>query len=101
MGEDRHRRNDMGPWFIMPTPLLNLQFEHPEDRRFFIDLLTGGDEQKFEAEFLNCFDFREPAIKPKEFNALGRKRLGTCCKSMVKPVSFAYTPIAARIRSGK
>jgi hypothetical protein len=73
MGEDRHRRNDMGPWFIMPTPLLNLQFEHPEDRRFFIDLLTGGDEQKFEAEFLNCFDFREPAIKPKEFNALRKK----------------------------
>jgi hypothetical protein len=42
------------------TPPLNLiQFEHPEDRRFFIDLLAGGDEQKFEVEFLNCFDFRD------------------------------------------
>ena len=48
----------------------HLQFEHPEDRRFFIDRLAGGDEQKFEAEFLDCFDFREPAIKRKEFKAL-------------------------------
>ena len=56
------------------TPPLNLiQFEHPEDRRFFIDLLAGGDEQKFEVEFLNCFDFREPAIKRKEFKALRNK----------------------------
>ena len=55
-------------------PLLNLiQFEHPEDRKFFIDRLAGGDEQKFEAEFLNCFDFREPAIKRKEFKALRTK----------------------------
>lgn len=51
-----------------------LTFEYPEDRKYFIDLLAGGDEEKFDKEFSDHFDFRHPAIKREEFNKI-RKRV--------------------------
>ncbi|MBI2669528.1 MAG: HNH endonuclease [Candidatus Yanofskybacteria bacterium] len=52
-----------------------IQFQHPEDREFFANLLTGGDQEKLEKEFSDCFDFRHPAIKRWEFNKIKRKLL--------------------------
>ena len=52
-----------------------LGFEYSEDREFFANLLTGGDVQKLESEFSDCFDFRHPAIKRWEFNKVKRKLL--------------------------
>ena len=50
-------------------------FEYPEDREFFAKLLTGGDVDKLESEFSDCFDFRHPAIKRWEFNKVRKKIL--------------------------
>lgn len=63
-----------------------MQFEYPEDREFFAQLLTSGDEKKLEEEFADYFDFRHPAIKRWEFNktkkealdALAQKHDGKC-----------------------
>lgn len=52
-----------------------MQFEYPEDRKFFANLLTGGDEKRLETEFADYFDFRHPAIKRWEFNKVRKKLL--------------------------
>lgn len=52
-----------------------MKFEYPEDREFFANLLTGGDEKRLEIEFLDYFDFRHPAIKRWEFNKVKKKLL--------------------------
>jgi hypothetical protein len=51
-----------------------MQFEYVEDRKFFADLLAGGDETRLDSEFSDYFDFRDPAIKRLEFNEI-RKRV--------------------------
>ncbi|KKR15350.1 MAG: hypothetical protein UT43_C0002G0007 [Parcubacteria group bacterium GW2011_GWC1_39_29] len=52
-----------------------MQFQYPEDREFFANLLAGGDVKKLESEFSECFDFRHPAIKRWEFNKVKKKLL--------------------------
>jgi hypothetical protein len=52
-----------------------MQFEYPEDREFFANLLAGGNVEKFEKEFSEYFDFRHPAIKRWEFNKQRKKLL--------------------------
>ena len=52
-----------------------MNFEYPEDREFFANLLAGGDEKKLETEFSDYFDFRHPAIKRWEFNKTKKKLL--------------------------
>lgn len=54
----------------------DLNFEYPEDKQFFIDLLSDGNEQKFNADFKDYFDFRHHAIKRWEFNKIRKKVLG-------------------------
>lgn len=51
----------------MPTST-ELNFQYPEDKKFFIDFLANGNENKFNKEFKDCFDFRDSKIKRKEFN---------------------------------
>lgn len=53
----------------------SLQFQYPEDRNFFINLLANGDEKKFEKEFSEYFDFRSHVIKREEFNKTSKKVL--------------------------
>jgi 5-methylcytosine-specific restriction endonuclease McrA len=50
-------------------------FQFPEDRKFFVDRLANGDEQRFEKEFTVYFDFRSPAVKRREFGRIRNKRL--------------------------
>ncbi|MFA6416369.1 MAG: hypothetical protein WCW56_02685 [Candidatus Paceibacterota bacterium] len=50
-----------------------MNFEYPEDREFFANLLAGGDDKRFEAEFSDYFDFRHPAIKRWEFDRAKKK----------------------------
>ncbi|MDX1535967.1 MAG: hypothetical protein R3346_04380 [Candidatus Spechtbacterales bacterium] len=52
-----------------------MEFEHTEDREFFIKLLANGDEKEFEKRFKDYFDFRDPSTKRKEFNSLRNKIL--------------------------
>ena len=59
-----------------------IQFEYPEDREFFANLLTGGDVEKLDEEFSDCFDFRHPAVKRWEFN---KER-----KKILKELMFKY-----------
>lgn len=47
-----------------------LNFQYPEDKKFFIDLLANGDEGKFDKEFRDLFDFRDPEVKRKEFKSI-------------------------------
>lgn len=58
-------------WELLPE---QLTFEYPEDRKFFVDLMANGDEEKFDKEFSDYFDFNHPAIKREEFNKI-RKRV--------------------------
>lgn len=67
-------------------------FQCPEDREFFINFLAGGDEEKFEREYRDYFDFRNPEIKRKEFNAIRNKafkelvqRYGLKCQLHIHP----------------
>jgi hypothetical protein len=59
-------------WDIAPQ---SLEFEYPEDRKFFIDFLAGGDEKRFNEEFSDYFDFRHPAIKRGEFKKTRKQAL--------------------------
>jgi 5-methylcytosine-specific restriction endonuclease McrA len=52
-----------------------MQFEHPEDRQFFADLLAEGDVNLLETAYSDLFDFRHPAIKRWEFDKIRRKVL--------------------------
>jgi len=54
---------------------LNIPFENEEDRSFFAQLLSKGDEKKLQEQFFDYFDFRSPEIKRKEFNSLRKKLL--------------------------
>jgi len=59
-----------------------LFFQHPEDKRFFIDLLADGDENKFDKKYPALFDFRDPKIKRREFNKIRNevyKKLSARC----------------------
>ncbi len=51
-----------------------MNFEYPEDREFFAQLLCNGDTEKLDKNFKEYFDFRHPAIKRWEFNKI-RKRV--------------------------
>lgn len=51
------------------------EFEYPEDKKFYADLLAGGDEQKLVNDYAEYFDFRPPEIKRHEFNKLRKSLL--------------------------
>lgn len=50
-----------------------MQFQYPEDRKFFVNFLAHGDESIFEHKFKQLFDFRDPDIKRKEFNSIRKQ----------------------------
>jgi len=52
-----------------------MEFEHPEDREFFANLLSGGNSERLEKEYADLFDFRHPAIKRWEFDKTSKKVL--------------------------
>lgn len=47
-----------------------MTFQYPEDRDFFVSFLVDGDEGKFESEYKDYFDFRDPKIKRADFDKL-------------------------------
>ena len=47
-----------------------MQFEYPEDRGFFVNLLNNGNDKTFDKKFKDYFDFRSPDLKRKEFGYL-------------------------------
>lgn len=46
-----------------------MDFDYPEDREFFSELLCNNDERRF-ASYLKLFDFRDLNIKRREFNRI-------------------------------
>lgn len=52
-----------------------MQFEYPEDRQFFANLLAEGDVNQLDVAYSDLFDFRHPAIKRWEFNKTKHKVL--------------------------
>jgi len=67
-------------------------FQYPEDKKFFINLLTNGDENQFDKKYKDCFDFRDPKIKRKEFNLIRNKvfkqllsKYGKRCRLKIHP----------------
>jgi len=50
-----------------------LEFKYPEDYKFFVDLLSDGNENSFNKKFKDYFDFRDPKIKRGEFNKIRSK----------------------------
>lgn len=54
---------------------MKIAFEYPEDRKFFAELLAGGDEQRLDREFADNFDFRDAGVKRREFDKTSRKGL--------------------------
>jgi len=43
-------------------------FEFVEDKNYFVEMLSNGDEEEFDKLFLILFDFRNPMVKRKELN---------------------------------
>lgn len=69
-----------------------LKFEHPEDYKFFVDLLSDGKKDLFDKKFKDCFDFRDPKIKREEFNKIRNKifeklknKYGLKCQLKIHP----------------
>lgn len=52
-----------------------INFEHPEDREYFANLLANGDAEKLDRDFSDLFDFEHPAIKREKFNKIKKKIL--------------------------
>lgn len=52
-----------------------INFEFPEDGKYFANLLAHGDMEMLEKEFSELFDFNNPDIKRKEFNRIAKKVL--------------------------
>lgn len=52
-----------------------INFEHPEDREYFANLLANGDVEKLDRDFSELFDFEHPAIKREKFNKIKKKVL--------------------------
>jgi 5-methylcytosine-specific restriction endonuclease McrA len=48
-------------------PILN--FKYTEDKQYFAKKLSDGSIERLEKYYANQFDFRNPVIKRKEFNA--------------------------------
>ncbi|HWO07346.1 MAG TPA: HNH endonuclease signature motif containing protein [Candidatus Paceibacterota bacterium] len=68
-----------------------MQFEYPEDREFFANLLTDGDQKKL-SKFKDYFDFRSPKVKREEYNLMRDalfqkiiKRDGYVCRLTISP----------------
>lgn len=53
-----------------------INFEYPEDREYFANLLANGDVEKLDKDFSDLFDFEHPAIKREKFNKIRKKILG-------------------------
>ncbi len=45
-----------------------MEFRYLEDKKYFADILCGGDIVRLENEYKDYFDFRPASIKRKEFN---------------------------------
>ncbi len=52
-----------------------INFEYPEDREYFANLLANRDIEKLESDFSELFDFEHPAIKREKFNKIKKKVL--------------------------
>lgn len=52
-----------------------INFEYPEDREYFANLLANGDIEKLDRDFSDLFDFEHPAIKREKFNKIKKKVL--------------------------
>ncbi|MEK7107193.1 MAG: hypothetical protein AAB899_03330 [Patescibacteria group bacterium] len=74
-----------------------LAFEYPEDRKFFTDLLGGGDEKRFEEDFSDYFDFRHPAIKRWEFNKTSKKTLAGLVKKYGEVCQLHIHPDCSKV----
>src|SRR3989344_9240106 len=76
----------------------NLDFQYPEDKKFFVDLLAGGDEKRFESEFSNFFDFRQPAIKRREFNKTRKQVLKDLLKKNGEVCQLHLHPDCSKVK---
>lgn len=61
-----------------------MDFQYPEDEKYFINLLAGGDKDLFYNKYYKLFDFRNPFLKRQEFN----KKRNDILKKLTKRVSF-------------
>lgn len=61
-----------------------INFEYPEDRDYFANLLANGDVEKLERDFSDLFDFEHPAIKREKFGKIRRKVLDELLKKYGK-----------------
>lgn len=69
-----------------------MNFEYPEDEMFFAQLLTAGDVVRLREEYADIFDFRDPAVKRAEFDAIAPgvregllEKYGEVCQLQLHP----------------
>lgn len=78
------RKNIKGG-FYTKNQINIIDFKFLEDKKYFTDILCGGDVEKLEKNCKEFFDFRSPSIKRKEFNVKKRALLPPifkCAKGM-------------------
>ena len=69
-----------------------INFQYPEDREYFANLLANGDVEKLDRDYSDLFDFEHPAIKREKFNKIKKKilkelieRYGNECQLKIHP----------------
>lgn len=77
---------------------LDLNFEYPEDKQFFIDLLADGNGQKFDTDFREYFDFEHHALKRWRFNKIRKKVLKELIEKYGENCQLKIHPECSKIR---
>lgn len=75
-----------------------MNFEYPEDREFFAQLLCNGDVEKLDENFREYFDFRHPAIKRWEFNKTRKKVLRELIEKYGEECQLKIHPDCSKIK---
>lgn len=56
-----------------------MDFEYPEDLKYFAKVFSNGNIKQFESAYKDYFDFRPPLVKRKEFNLIRNKVFKELC----------------------
>lgn len=73
-------------------------FDYPDDREFFAQLLCNGDVKKLDENFKEYFDFRHPAIKRWEFNKIRKKVLEELIEKYGEECQLKIHPECSKVK---
>ena len=75
-----------------------INFEYPEDRQYFANLLANMDVKKLDRDFSEYFDFEDPAMKRRRFNKIRKKVLEELIKKYGKECQLKIHPDCSKVQ---